>query len=326
VSDDAEKMAAEFRRVFDGLFGNISKVIVGHTRVIREVLLSLFAGGHALLEGVPGIGKTLLVRTLAKSVDLTFTRIQFTPDLMPADVVGTQLLEETEDGRRHFRFEPGPIFGNVVLADEVNRATPKTQSALLEAMEERSVTVGGETRRLDEPFVVLATQNPIEMEGTYPLPEAQLDRFLLKIHVRPEGVEQLVGIIDRTTGEAPPEIATVGDAGTVVRLQKLVRRIVLADPLKELIARIVMGTHPESKEAPDAVRRFVRFGASPRAAQAVTLAAKVLALTRDRLHVAEEDIRDVAFPAIRHRLVLTFEGEAEGATGNDMVEAVLERI
>jgi len=326
VSDDAERAADEFRRVFDGLYGNIARVIVGHERVIREVLVSLFAGGHALLEGVPGIGKTLLVRTLAKSVDLDFTRIQFTPDLMPADVLGTHLLEEGEDGRRRFRFEPGPVFGNVVLADEVNRATPKTQSALLEAMEERSVTVGGETRPLDEPFLVLATQNPIEMEGTYPLPEAQLDRFLLKIHVNPEGVEQLVEIIDRTTGEPPPEVSTVGDGETVVRLRRLVRRVVLADPLKRLVARIVMATHPGSEEAPESVRRYVRYGASPRAAQAVTLAAKVLALTRDRLHVAEEDVRDVAFPAIRHRLVLTFEGEAEGRTGDDVVESVLERI
>jgi MoxR-like ATPase len=319
-------MAREFRETFLALRRNLARVIVGHERVVREVLIALFAGGHVLLEGVPGIGKTLLVRTLARSLDLRFSRIQFTPDLMPADVIGTQLLDEEESGRRRFRFEPGPIFGNIVLADEVNRATPKTQSALLEAMEERSVTVAGESRPLDEPFVVLATQNPIEMEGTYPLPEAQLDRFLLKLFVGPEGVDQIVGVIDRTTGDGVPEIGPVGDSAGILALRRLARQVVLADHLKHFIARLVMATHPGEKEAPDVVNRYVRYGSSPRGAQALTLCAKVYALTRDRLHVAEEDIRDIAFPALRHRLILNFEGEAEGISPDDAVEGVLERV
>ncbi len=322
----SESQAAEFERTWRALKENIGKVIVGHSRPIREVLLALFAGGHILLEGVPGIGKTLLVKTLANSLTLDFSRIQFTPDLMPADVIGTQVLDENEDGKKVFRFEPGPIFGNVVLADEVNRATPKTQSALLEAMQERAVTTAGEQRPLDEPFMVLATQNPIEMEGTYPLPEAQLDRFLLKTHVHPEGVDQLVGVIDRTTGQKPPKLEAVGTAEEVIRLQNLAREVILADHLKLFVARLVMATHPTEKEAPDRVRRYVRHGASPRGAQALTLAGKVLALTRGRLHVAEEDIRDIAFPALRHRLILNFEGEAEGISGDDVLEQVLERV
>ncbi len=326
MTTEASRLAADFRTLFANLTANLARVIVGHRRTIRETLLALFAGGHALLEGVPGIGKTLLVRTLARSLDLTFSRIQFTPDLMPADVIGTQILDESEEGRRRFRFEPGPIFGNIVLADEVNRATPKTQSALLEAMEERSVTVAGETRRLDEPFFVLATQNPIEMEGTYPLPEAQLDRFLFKIHVAAEGVEQLLGVIDRTTGERVAEVSPVGGAEQVLAMRKVARQVVLPDHLKRFIARLVMATHPADRSAPEEVKRYVRYGASPRGAQALTLAAKVLALTRDRVHVAEEDIRDVAFPALRHRLVLSFEGEAEGLSGDDILETVLERV
>ncbi|MCU0728280.1 MAG: AAA family ATPase, partial [Planctomycetes bacterium] len=291
-----------------------------------EVLLALVAGGHVLLEGVPGIGKTLLVRTLARSLRLTFRRIQFTPDLMPADVLGTHILEELPDGRRGFRFEPGPIFGHLVLADEVNRATPKTQSALLEAMEERSVTVSGETHPLTEPFMVLATQNPIEMEGTYPLPEAQLDRFLFKICLGIEGVDQIVGVIDRTTGTGETEITPVGGAEDVLRLRRIAREVVLADHLKEFVARLVMATHPDHPEAPERVKRFVKWGASPRGAQAVILAAKVLALTRGHPHVGEEDLRDVAFPALRHRLILSFEGEAEGIGGDDVLEQVLERV
>jgi len=326
MSSEATRLAESFRSRFEALRENLSKVIVGHRRVIQEVLVCLFAGGHALLEGVPGIGKTLLVRTLARSLELEFSRIQFTPDLMPADVVGTQILEEGEDGRRRFRFQPGPIFGNVILADEVNRATPKTQSALLEAMQERSVTVTGQTHMLSEPFVVLATQNPIEMEGTYPLPEAQLDRFLMKVHIEPEGLEQFVGVIDRTTGETTPEVSPVGDAESVVEMRRIARGVVLAEPLKRLVARIALATHPADGSAPEKVRRFVRYGASPRGAQALTLAAKVLALIRDRVHVAEEDVRDVAFPALRHRLVLNFEGEAEGLTGDDVVEEVLTRV
>jgi MoxR-like ATPase len=250
MTGDAENSAEEFRAVFRDLEENLRKVIVGHHRVIREVLLVLFAGGHALLEGVPGTGKTLLVKTLSNSVNLAFGRIQFTPDLMPADVIGTHILDVDDTGRRRFRFERGPIFGNIILADEVNRATPKTQSALLEAMQEQSVTVSGETHDLGGPFMVLATQNPIEMEGTYPLPEAQLDRFLLKIHIRPEGVEQLVGVIDRTTGAATPEVSPVGDGEVVLRMRELARQVVLADSLKQFIARLTMATHPDGPDAP----------------------------------------------------------------------------
>ena len=322
----SESQAAPFEATWRALEANIGKVIVGHARPIREVLVALFAGGHILLEGVPGIGKTLLVKTLANSLTLSFSRIQFTPDLMPADVIGTQVLDEDESGKKHFRFEKGPIFGNVVLADEVNRATPKTQSALLEAMQERAVTTSGEQRLLDEPFMVLATQNPIEMEGTYPLPEAQLDRFMLKSHVNAEGVDQLMGIIDRTTGQAQVPLKAVGTAAEVIELRKLAREVVLADHLKKFIARLIMATHPGDKEAPDRVSRYIRYGASPRGAQALTLAGKVLALTRGRLHVAEEDIRDIAFPALRHRLILNFEGEAEGISGDDVLEQVLERV
>ncbi len=322
----SEARAAAFETTWRALEENISKVIVGHARPIREVLVALFAGGHILLEGVPGIGKTLLVKTLANSLTLSFSRIQFTPDLMPADITGTQVLDEAEDGKKYFRFEPGPIFGNLVLADEVNRATPKTQSALLEAMQERSVTTAGEQRLLDEPFMVLATQNPIEMEGTYPLPEAQLDRFLLKTHVNPEGVDQLMGIIDRTTGQKPDAPVAVGTAAEVIELRRLAREVVLADHLKRFIARLVMATHPDERDAPDRVRKYVRYGASPRGAQALTLAGKVLALTRGRLHVAEEDIRDIAFPALRHRLILNFEGEAEGISGDDVLEVVMEHV
>ncbi len=322
----SEAKTRSFEAIWNSLEENISRVIVGHREPIRQVLVALFAGGHVLLEGVPGIGKTLLVKTLAESLTLTFSRVQFTPDLMPSDVVGTQLLDETEDGKRFFRFERGPIFGQVVLADEVNRATPKTQSALLEAMQERAVTISGERHALDEPFMVLATQNPVEMEGTYPLPEAQLDRFLLKIHVSPEGVDQLIGIIDRTTGGEARPISAVGSAAEVMELRRMAREVVLADHLKKFTARLIMATHPNDKEAPERVRRYVRYGASPRGAQALTLAAKVLALTRGRLHVAEEDLRDIAFPALRHRLILNFEGEAEGLTGDDVLEEVMEHI
>ena len=326
MTADATRAAEQFQTVFTGLEDNLKKVIVGHHRVIREVLVTLFSGGHALLEGVPGTGKTLLVKTLARSVDLSFGRIQFTPDLMPADVIGTFILDVDDSGRREFRFEQGPIFNQVILADEVNRATPKTQSALLEAMAEQSVTLSGESRPLEEPFMVLATQNPIEMEGTYPLPEAQLDRFLMKIHISTEGVDQLVGILDRTTGEKTPEVSIVGDRQSVIAMRQLARQVVLSDPLKHFIARLVMATHPGEKDAPPKVKRFVRFGASPRGAQSISLASKVMALIRNRLHVAEEDIRDVAFSTLRHRLVLNFEGEAEGLAGDDILEEVMETV
>ncbi|MEN8151355.1 MAG: AAA family ATPase [Planctomycetota bacterium] len=257
---------------------------------------------------------------------ITGTAMQFTPDLMPSDGVGTSLAVSTAAGGKEMQYRPGPIFANLVLADEINRATPKTQSALLEAMAEGSVTLSGESHPLDQPFLVLATQNPIEMEGTYPLPEAQLDRFLMKIHIHPEGVEQIMGILDRTTGEELTEVDPVGDRESVLSMRQLARQVVLSDPLKKFIARLVMATHPDGKEASPKVGRFVRYGASPRGAQALTMAGKVLALVRNRLHVAEEDIRDVAFATLRHRLVLNFEGEAEGLAGDDVLEEVMETV
>ena len=322
---DAEKRAAEFREKFEKLEANLGRVIVGHEGPIREILLTVFCGGHALLEGTPGLGKTLLVKTLAASLALDFSRIQFTPDLMPADITGTNLLVERGDDGPSFRFQEGPIFSNVVLADEINRATPKTQSALLEAMEEASVTVARTTRILKQPFVVIATQNPIEMEGTYPLPEAQLDRFFFKIHVGRSGVRELVEILDRTTGGTPAGAALVAGGPELLALRATVREVVLAAPLKEKIARIVLATHPDGEDAPDEVRRYVKFGASPRGAQSIALAAKALALRRGRFNVAAEDVAAVALPALRHRIILNFEGEADGVGADTVIASVLER-
>ncbi|MBI1851719.1 MAG: MoxR family ATPase [Planctomycetes bacterium] len=305
---------------------SVRSVIVGQQGVIREVLLALLAGGHTLLEGVPGLGKTLLIRTIAQSLDLEFSRIQFTPDLMPADIIGTMVIVEDERGGREFRFQKGPIFGNIILADEINRATPKTQSALLEAMEESSVTVARTTHRLTAPFYVLATQNPLEMEGTYPLPEAQLDRFLFKVQVKTGGLSELTQILDRTTGSSTITVSKVAAAEDVLGARELVREIVVSDAVKEMIGKIVLATHPESKEAPDAVKRFVKYGASPRGAQAIALSGKALAFLKGRYNVAPDDVREVARPALRHRLLLNFEGEAEGVDRDDLVRQVLERV
>jgi MoxR-like ATPase len=307
------------------LADSVRSVIVGQQEVIREVLLALLAGGHTLLEGVPGLGKTLLIRTIAQSLELEYSRIQFTPDLMPADIVGTMVIMEDDRGGREFRFQKGPIFGNVILADEINRATPKTQSALLEAMEEASVTVARTTHRLPAPFYVLATQNPLEMEGTYPLPEAQLDRFLFKVHVKTGGLGELVQILDRTTGSTAVSVSKVAGADDVLGARELVREIVVSDAVKQSIARIVLATHPESKDAPDPVKRFVKYGASPRGAQAIALTGKALAFLKGRYNLAPEDVREVAIPALRHRLLLNFEGEAENVDRDDLIRQVLDR-
>ncbi|MCI0343574.1 MAG: AAA family ATPase [Planctomycetales bacterium] len=314
-----EAEATRFREAWGRIRAEIERVIVGHAAAVDEVLLSLFAGGHVLIEGVPGLGKTLLVRTLATALKLEFRRIQFTPDLMPADVTGTTVLDETPGGGRSFRFQQGPVFGQAVLADEVNRATPKTQSALLEAMQESAVTVGGVRHALPRPFFVLATENPIEMEGTYPLPEAQLDRFLLKIEVGTPTEDDLVEILRRTTGGAPPEPAAVCGPEEVLRLQAFAREVPVPEPVARAVARLVRATHPDTPCAPEAVRRFVRYGASPRGAQAIQLAGKVRALARGRLNLAFEDVRAVALPALRHRILRNFEAEAEGMTADRLV-------
>ncbi len=304
----------------------IGKYIVGQREVIRHTLTCLVAGGHALLEGVPGLGKTMLVRTLARVLDLNFARIQFTPDLMPADITGTDILEETEDGRREFRFQPGPVFTNLLLADEINRATPKTQSALLEAMQERTVTVANRSYPLGPPFMVLATQNPIEMEGTYPLPEAQVDRFLFKVNVEYPSAQELVEILNRTTGEAEPEVAVVADGATVLAMGTLARQVPVASPVSDYAARLTIATHPESDTAPETVRRYVRYGSSPRGAQALILGGKVTALLDGRYNVAFADLRAVAPAALRHRILLNFEGQAEGVSTDDVVGEVVRAV
>ena len=322
LHEAAERFRLDYRRVQ----AEIAKVIVGHEDIVSGVLTCLFVGGHALLEGVPGLGKTALIRALATALNLKFSRIQFTPDLMPADVIGTNVILESEHGRREFRFMPGPIFAQIVLADEINRATPKTQSALLEAMQERQVTAGGEIRRLDPPFFVMATQNPIEQEGTYPLPEAQLDRFFFKLLVRPSNREELKAILDRTTAGHDAQAAPVLDAAAILRHQELVRRVVVAPHVQDYAVRLVLATHPRAQFSIPMVDQFIRYGASPRAAQAITLASKVQALLDGRFHVAADDIRLVAIPAMRHRIILNFEGEAEGITTDMVLEKLLQDV
>jgi MoxR-like ATPase len=314
----------EFVSSFESLRAEVRKIIVGHDDVILSVLVGLFAGGHVLLEGAPGLGKTLLVRTLAEGLELSFSRIQFTPDLMPADIVGTNIIVEDPSGRKRFEFQPGPIFAHILLADEINRATPKTQSALLEGMQEGSVTVGGATRKLPAPFFVLATQNPIEMEGTYPLPEAQLDRFLFKARVRYPALEELNAIIDRTTQAREVHVTRVMSGPTVLSFRELVREVPIAAHIRDLVSLIVMTTHPEWEHAPDSTRRFVRYGSSPRGAQAMVLGAKVRALAEGRYNVSADDIRALAPSALRHRIILNFEGEAEGIDPDRIVAEVLE--
>ncbi len=309
---------------YERLTTEIHKVIVGHNEIVDQVLVCLFAGGHVLLEGVPGLGKTLLVRTLSGCLDLSFSRIQFTPDLMPADIIGTNIIVESTDGRRHFQFQRGPIFAHVVLADEVNRATPKTQSALLEGMQEGNVTVSGISHRLPMPFFVLATQNPIEMEGTYPLPEAQLDRFLFKLKVRYPALDELNEIVDRTTRVHEPTITQIMTGDQVVAFRELVREVPIATHVRAFASQAVMATHPQWEGAPEVTRRYIRYGASPRAAQALVLGGKVLALRGGRFNVSVEDLKSIALPAMRHRLIRNFEGEAEGVDEDQIIREVLD--
>jgi MoxR-like ATPase len=319
-----EQRVQEFITAFQALRAEVRKVIVGHDDVINHVLVCLFAGGHVLLEGVPGLGKTLLIRTLAECLDLSFSRIQFTPDLMPGDIIGTNIIVEDPNGRKHFEFQRGPIFGHILLADEVNRATPKTQSALLEGMQEGSVTVSGTGNPLPLPFFVLATQNPIEMEGTYPLPEAQLDRFLFKLRVRYPALEELTEIIERTTHVREVQVHRVMSGPQVLTFRELVREIPIAAHVRDLASLIVLSTHPQWERAPEAARRVVRYGASPRGAQALVLGAKVRALSEGRYNVSVEDLRAVALPALRHRIILNFEGEAEGVDVDRLIAELVE--
>ncbi len=321
-----EARADQFREVYGKVKSEIGKVIVGHDEIVHGVLTCLFIGGHALLEGVPGLGKTLLIRTLSDAVSLDFNRIQFTPDLMPADILGTNVVMEGSDGRRHFEFQRGPIFSQIVLADEINRATPKTQSAMLEAMQEHSVTVGGVIHKLKQPFFVMATQNPIEQEGTYPLPEAQLDRFLFKLVVGYSTLEELTIVLDRTTRGEKPRAEKVMDGETLIRMQALVREVIIAPHVQEYAIRMALATHPEGPYAPEITNKYIRWGSSPRGAQTLVLAAKVRALLDSRYNVSFEDIRRVYLPAMRHRVLLNFEAQAEGIVTDDVLLKVLDSV
>jgi len=317
-----EATARAFQETCRAISDEVGRVVVGHEEVVEGILVALLSGGHVLLEGVPGIGKTLIVRTFAQALDLSFSRIQFTPDLMPADVTGTMLLVDREGGRT-FEFSKGPLFASFVLADEINRATPKTQSALLEAMQEHRVTTMGRTYTIDPPFVVLATQNPIEMEGTYPLPEAQLDRFLVKILLGFPGAAELTTILDRTTIGAQPEARRIADRARIIEMIAAARDMAVENrSTVGYVVRIVQATHPDSQTAPEAVRKYVRYGASPRGAQSILLGAKVRALMQGRVSIDFSDVRSMILPALRHRIILNFEGESTGQKTDDILSAV----
>ncbi len=323
---NTEQQIQNFRQTYNALRAEIGKVIVGHEEIVEGTLIALFAGGHVLLEGVPGLGKTLLVRTLSDVLDLPFSRIQFTPDLMPADILGTNIVMETTGGRREFQFQRGPIFAHLVLADEINRATPKTQSALLEAMQEHQVTAGGEVRKLGEPFFVMATQNPIDQEGTYPLPEAQLDRFFFKILVGYPSAEELGEVLARTTANTRTPVQKVLDRETLQAEMKLVREVPVASHVQNYAVRLLMATHPRTDAAAPIASQYLRFGSSPRGGQTLLLAGKVRALIDGRFNVSFDDIEAVAPAALRHRLILNFEAEAEGITTDHIITQVLKEV
>jgi MoxR-like ATPase len=316
----------EFRTAYNRVMSEIGKVIVGHTDIVHGVLTCLFVGGHALLEGVPGLGKTLLIRTLSTVLDLDFNRIQFTPDLMPSDIMGTNIISEGADGKRVFSFQKGPLFAQIVLADEINRATPKTQSALLEAMQEHSVTIGGTIHKLKEPFFVMATQNPLEQEGTYPLPEAQLDRFFFKLMVNYSGRQEMATILDRTTKGEWPQANKIMDGAEIQHWQQLVREVLVSPPVQDYAIRLVMATHPGGEFATGDTNKFIRCGASPRGAQALALASKVRALLEGRYNVSFEDVRRVYLPALRHRILLNFEAQAENIPSDQVLGQILREV
>ena len=326
ITRPTEERIAHFQTLSQDIRAELGKVIVGQRAVVDNVLICLLAGGHALLEGVPGLGKTELVKTLGEVLDLRYGRVQFTPDLMPADITGTTVITEDQQDNRFFRFEPGPIFNNLVLADEINRATPKTQSALLEAMQERTVTVGNSLHDLPIPFFVMATQNPIEMEGTYPLPEAQLDRFFFKIIVNYPDAAELEEIVLRTTTDKVPEVRKVATTRDILALQVLVRQVPIASHVLRYAVRLITATDPESPEAPQITRNYVRYGASPRGAQTLVLAGKVRALFDERYNVSFDDIREVAHQTLRHRLILNFEAEAEGVNTDTVIDELVMTI
>ena len=323
---DLETQAQQFRDNFRRIKDEVQKRIVGQDEIIEGVLFCLLANGHALLEGVPGLGKTQLVHTLSDVLSLSFNRIQFTPDMMPSDVTGTMLLLEDVQGGKRFEFQQGPIFAQIVLADEINRATPRTQSALLEAMQEHTVSISRTSHKLEEPFCVLATQNPLDMEGTYPLPEAQLDRFLFKLHVEFPSEDEILGILRRTTSDMEITIEKIADAKAIIRMRQLVRRVPIAEHVERYIIRLIRATHPGTPDAPEMIKRYVELGAGIRGVQAITLTAKIKALLDERYNVAFADVRSVALPALRHRILLNFEGEGEGIKTDEIIKHVLECV
>ena len=314
------------RKNFDLIVKELAKTIVGQETLIKNVFICLLCGGHALIEGVPGLGKTLLVRSLSEILDLRYSRIQFTPDLMPADILGTNIVKEDSRGNRYFEFYKGPIFGQLILADEINRASPKTQSALLEAMQEGNITIFGSRYRLKPPFMVLATQNPIEMEGTYPLPEAQIDRFFFKLKLEYPGPDELQQILEKTTEDYRYELNRIVDAESILKMKSLVKQVPVADHVKEFATRLVLASHPANQHATDRIKEYVLFGASPRGLQSLILAGKVSALIDGRYNVSREDINTIAKPALRHRLALNIRGETEGVDTDDLIEEIIEQI
>ena len=324
ATSTTQQQTTDFVAKFNLIRDEVGKFIVGQEQIVEDVLVAIVCGGHVLLEGVPGLGKTALVNTISKALDLKFKRIQFTPDLLPADIVGTQILLD-KGGSRQLEFQPGPVFCNILLADEINRATPKTQSALLETMQEKSVTVAGETHRMEMPFFTLATQNPIEQDGTFPLPEAQLDRFFFKLFVELPSHDEFSAILDRTGGNSQPEIKSVANGDDIIAMGELIRDVPIEKSVQDHLVRVVRATHPDDENAPSEVKRFVRYGSSPRGAQSLLAAARARALLEGRFHVAAEDINRMALPALRHRVMLSFEGEAEGVSTDSIMQSVISK-